>query len=203
MASLAVFALMFTLSGATAVEQQVSANPIRRVVTMLQAMQKKVESEGQKEVELFDKFMCYCQGGSGNLKKSIAAAEAKVPSVTADIEAGEAEVKQLKGDLKSHQTDRAAAKSAQAEATSIREKEAGTFAALKSEADANIAAATKATDAISKGMSSSFLQTEAAQVLKKLVLASNHIEDYDREDLTSFLSNGRGMHQQVGRLLVS
>ena len=87
------------------------------------------------------------QGKNGNeaLGKSIADAGAKMPQVTADIEAGESELKQLKADLKSHETDRAAAKTAMAEATSIREKEAGVFAALKSEADANIAAATKAT----------------------------------------------------------
>merc|ERR1719201_1844557 len=148
---------------------------------MLQAMQKKVEAEGQKETELFEKFMCYCKNGDEALAKSIADAEAKAPQVTADIEAGEAEVKQLKSDLKSHQTDRAAAKAAMADATKIREQEAATFAALKSEADANIAAATKATEAISKGMAGAFLQTQAAQVLKNLVLNKNDIADYERE----------------------
>ena len=33
------------------------ANPIRRVVNMLQAMQKKVVAEGEKEEELFQKFI--------------------------------------------------------------------------------------------------------------------------------------------------
>merc|ERR1719230_926548 len=98
---------------------------------MLQAMQKKVTAEGEKETELFEKFMCYCKNGVGTLGKSIADAEAKIPQVTADIEAGENEVKQLKADLKSHQTDRAAAKAAMAEATTIRENEAAAFADLK------------------------------------------------------------------------
>jgi len=167
----------------------VAANPIRKVVTMLQAMQKKVAAEGEKEQELFDKFMCYCKNGAGALAKSIDDAENKAPQVAADIEAGEAEVKQLKSDLKSHQTDRAAAKTAMAEATGIREKEAGVFADLKAEADANIAAATKATAAVSKGMGGSFLQTAAAQVLRNLVTSKNDMTDYDREQLTSFLSN--------------
>merc|ERR1719443_435942 len=144
---------------------------------MLQAMQKKVTAEGKKEQELFDKFMCYCKNGDEALAKSIGDAEAKMPQVTADIEAGESEVKQLKSDLKSHQTDRAAAKAAMAEATSIREKEASAFADLKAEADANIAAATKATAAIEKGMAGSFLQTTAAQVLKQLVVSKNSIAD--------------------------
>merc|ERR1719337_498718 len=160
---LAALVLVAGLSGVSA--EQVSANPVRKVVTMLQAMQKKVTQEGDKEVELFEKFMCYCKNGDEALGKSIGDAEAKMPQVTADIEAGEAEVKQLKSDLKNHQSDRAAAKAAMAEATNIREKEAAAFADLKSEADANIAACTKATVAIEKGMAGSFLQSSSAQVL--------------------------------------
>merc|ERR1719198_2791191 len=132
-----LIALVAILGFAAAVEQQTTANPIRKVVTMLQAMQKKVTAEGEKEVELYEKFMCYCKSGDAALAKSIGDAEAKIPQVTADIEAGENEVKQLKADLKQHQTDRAAAKAAMAEATKIRENEAATFAALKAEADAN------------------------------------------------------------------
>merc|ERR1719331_2723282 len=167
---------------------------------MLQSMQKKVTAEGETEQKLFDKFMCYCKNGDEALAKSISAAEAKVPAVTSDIEEAEATVKQLKEDLKSHQTDRAAAKAAMAEATAIRGKEASTFAALKSEMDANIAAVAKATAAIEKGMSGSFLQTNDAQVLKKLVLAESSMAEYDREELTSFLSGSESYAPQSGQI---
>merc|ERR1719504_305289 len=138
-------ALLATFGQSSLVEQQVvgGANPIRKVVNMLQAMKGKVEAEGEKEKELFEKFMCYCKNGDEALAKSISEAETKVPQVTSDIEEAEAQVKQLKEDLKSHQTDRAAAKAAMAEATTIRGKEAATFAAEKSEFDANIAAVAK------------------------------------------------------------
>jgi len=195
---LVVLALVVSCVGAS--EQQATANPIRKVVNMLQAMEKKVTAEGEKETELFDKFMCYCKNGDEALGASIAAAEGKVPQVTSDIEAGEAEVAQLKSDLKSHQTDRAAAKTAMAEATKIREKEAADFAALKAEADANIAAATKATAAISKGMSGSFLQTSDAQVLRNLVVGKNSLDDDVREELTAFLSTGNGYAPASGQI---
>merc|ERR1719198_951571 len=120
-----------------------TANPIRKVVTMLQSMQKKVTAEGEKEKELFEKFQCYCKSGEGDLSASIAAAETKIPQVTSDIEAAQNQVAQLKADLKQHQTDRAAAKTAMAEATAIRAKEAAEFAAVKAELDANIAALAK------------------------------------------------------------
>merc|ERR1719265_2315869 len=160
----------------------------------------KVAAEGEKETELFEKFMCYCKNGDEALAKSISDGETKIPQVQSDIEAGEAEVKQLKSDLKAHQTDRAAAKSAMAEATNIRGKEASAFADLKAEADANIAACTKATAAIEKGMGGSFLQTAAAQVLRNLVMGQNSIADYDREELTAFLSNNQGYAPASGQI---
>merc|ERR1719198_398037 len=196
-----LIALVAILGFAAAVEQQTTANPIRKVVTMLQSMQKKVTAEGEKEVELFEKFMCYCKNGAGTLEKSIADAEEKIGSVTADIEAGEAEVKQLKADLKQHQADRAAAKTAMADATGIREKEAAAFADLKAESDAEIAACTKATAAIEKGMGGSFLQNAEAQVLRKLVVSQTNIEDYAREELTAFLSNSEGYAPASGQIV--
>ena len=42
------------------VEVEGRANPIRKVVNMLQGMQKKVQAEGERDEALFDKFMCYC-----------------------------------------------------------------------------------------------------------------------------------------------
>merc|ERR1719379_2560562 len=116
-ASMLALIAVLSLNGALAAHQQeaTTVNPIRKVVTMLQAMEKKVAAEGETEKEVFDKFMCYCKNGDEALAKSISDAETKIPAVSSDIEAGEAEVKQLKSDLKAHQTDRAAAKAAMAD----------------------------------------------------------------------------------------
>jgi len=194
-----VLVALMALTGAEA--STVTANPIRKVVTMLQSMAKQVAAEGKKEEELFEKFMCYCKNSGGTLGTSISDAEAKIPQVTSDIEEAEAQVKQLKQDLKAHQTDRAAAKSAMAEATAIREKEAAEYAAYKSESDANIAAANQAATAIEKGMAGSFLQTQAAQVLRKLVTSNMNMDDYAREELTSFLSEGTNYAPQSGQIV--
>jgi len=179
----------------------VSANPIRKVVNMLQSMQKKVTEEGEIEQKLFDKFMCYCEKGDTALAKGIADAEAKMPELLSEIEEAEQEVKQLKLDLEAHKADRAAAKKAMAEATALREKEAAVFAAYKAEAESNIGAMVKATEAISKGMAGSFLQTSDAQVLKNLVLAQNTLEDYDREELTAFLSSSNNYSPASGQIV--
>merc|ERR1719478_939420 len=168
------------------------ANPIRKVVTMLQNMQKKVQAEGEKEKELFEKYMCYCSNAGGDLGKSIADANTKIPQLDADIKSGEAALVQLKEDLKQAQVDRSAAKAAVAEATTLRAKEAGEYAKESNELKANIAAVGKATAAIEKGMGGAFLQTQTAGVLKQLVKKSEKIDDTDREQLLSFLSGSQG-----------
>merc|ERR1719482_1842694 len=102
-------------------------NPIRRVVSMLQMMTKKIEAEAKKEEELYDKFMCYCKTGAETLGKSIADNDAKIPALESDIEESTAKLATTKTDLAQHQTDRDAAKAAMAKATAIREKEHAEF----------------------------------------------------------------------------
>jgi len=167
---------------------QVLTNPIRKVVTMLQNMQKKVEEEGKAEAALYEKFMCYCQTGGGELTASITAAESKVPAVTSALEEAEEKLAQTKLDLKQAQTDRASAKDATAEAAALREKEAKEFAAEKAEYDANIGALTKAIAALEKGMAGGFLQTQAAQTLRQLAVSKQDMLDVDRQELVAFLS---------------
>merc|ERR1719265_1909940 len=66
-------------------------NPIRRVVSMLQMMAKKVEAEGEKEKELYDKFICYCKSSGDALGQSIADNDAQIPQLQSDIEEAESQ----------------------------------------------------------------------------------------------------------------
>jgi len=168
---------------------------------MLQMMQKKVQAEGDKEQELFDKFMCYCKNGAAALDKSIADAGDAVPELGANIEAGEGQLAQLKEDLKKAQTDRAAAKSAMAEATAIREKDAAAYDKESGDLKTNLAAMGKAIDALNKGAGGAFLQTKAANTLRNIVEESDSMSDLDRHDVTSFLTNeNTGSGQILGIL---
>jgi len=185
-------------------EVDMQKNPIRKVVTMLQSMQKKIAAEAEAEEELYKKFMCYCKTGAASLDASIAANDAKIPEVESMIQASTAEKAQLDEDLKKHKSDREAAKAAMAEATSLRGKEAAAFAKEKSEADANTKAITAAVAAIEKGMASSFLQSGSAQTLRKLALSTNEaISDDYRQTLMAFLqgSQGSGYAPQSGEIV--
>merc|ERR1719355_391618 len=88
---------------------------------MLQNMQKKITAEGEKEKALFEKYMCYCSNAGGDLSKSIADADTKIPQLGADIKADEAALAQLKEDLKQAQVDRSAAKEAVAAMAQLKE----------------------------------------------------------------------------------
>jgi septal ring factor EnvC (AmiA/AmiB activator) len=190
--------LVFLLvAGASASQQSETAraNPIRKVVTMLQSMEKKVVAEGEKEKELFEKYMCYCKTSGGDLSKSIDDAGVKVPQLEADIKEGEAKKKQLDEDIKQAQTDRSAAKTAMADATALRKKEADAYAKESSEDKANLAACNKAAVAVEKGMGSAFLQTPAANILLRVA------EKKQEQELVSFLSGSEGYAPASGEIV--
>merc|ERR1719221_750598 len=181
-------------------EDRSAQNPVRKVVTLLQSMQSKVQEEGKRELELYKKFMCYCQSGGGDLSGTIGAAEEKIPAVTSDIEEAEAKMSGAKAALKESQGDRSAAQAAMAQATALREKEAAAFASLKAEYDTNIAAIVKATDAISKGVAGSFLQSPAAQVLQRVV-SKGDMPEADQEAVTAFLTQSTSYAPQSGEII--
>jgi septal ring factor EnvC (AmiA/AmiB activator) len=183
---------------ATEQKEASSANPIRRVVTMLQMMQNKVRAEGEKEEELFEKFMCYCETSSTTLGKSIEDAKEKIPQVESDIKEAIALKAQLDKDIADAKTSREEANAAMEKATAIRDKENGEFAAESAEDNSNIAALGKAIAAIEKGMGGGFLQTSSASVIRKLVenseSALSGFTDYERTELTAFLEGKEGNH---------
>merc|ERR1711915_838755 len=184
---------MGLLYASMAFGSQLEANPIRRVVNMLQAMQKKCEEEGRSELELYEKFICYCKNNTGELTKSIADAQQKISQLETQVNEDSAAKAQLDEELKNHKSDRAEATEALNGATKIREKDAATYAKESGDTSTNIAALGKAIDAIEKGLTGgAFIQTYAseAQVLKKILTVSTlKVSEVDRQSLTAFLSN--------------
>jgi len=183
-------ALALCLSSAClASEQRAVANPIRKVVTLLQNMQAKVTAEGEKEDDLYKKFMCYCKTGVGELEARIEAAGTKGPQLEADIKESEAKLVQTKQALADAQKERTEAKAAIASAEAIREKAAKAFAATKAELEGYISQISSAVAALEKGMAGSFLQARSASAaLLRVVEKAESVSDDDKEVLTSFLS---------------
>merc|ERR1719440_457147 len=186
--------VLFALVGSS---EELRANPIRKVVGMLQDMVKSVEAEGEKEKELFDKFMCYCNNGASALDASIQSAASQIESLTGKVEAESAQKSQMTQDVVQHKADRAEAEKTVKESTAMREKEASEFAASSGEMKANVEAMGGALAALKKGLSASMLQTSAGETLRNIVEHSPAVSETERSPLMSFLESGEGGSDQI------
>merc|ERR1719407_144023 len=198
MAVLRIVAMLLLCASCNA--ESTAANPIRKVVTMLQNMQTKITAESAKKEKMFDKYMCYCQNADSTLAKSIADAENKITQLESLIGEDAAEKKQLEAEVKEAKESRAQAKEDIAQATTLREKEAKAYAKFKGDSEANIGALSKAIPAIEKGMAGAFLQTSAASVLRQMSVSAD-MAPADRDLLASFLSEGENYAPKSGEIV--
>lgn len=164
------------------------ANPIRKVVQMLQMMEQKVQKEGEHRKKLFDKFMCYCKTSRQSLEKSISGAEDKIPQLESDVKEATYSRQQLQEDLKQHRKDRDDAMKTLGTSAALRSKTESAFASEINELSSNMKAVHQAIDAIEKGLGN-FLQTSAAAALRGLSV-SRDLSSADRDALSSFLVGG-------------
>jgi len=184
-----VVVLLLAFSSSSA--EQMEANPVRKVVTMLQMMQNKVEAESKKAVELFEKFQCYCETSEANLGKSTEEAKERIAQLVPEIKASVEHKAQLEGELVTHKSDRVDANEAIEKSSAIRLGEANTFAKDSAYMKTNIDALAKAIPAIEKGTGGSFMQTRAGSVLRQLSMTMD-LSSIDRDVLSSFLSQSQG-----------
>merc|ERR1719408_345841 len=119
---------MIMLLGIGAVRIQEQENPIRKIVTTLENMQKELEHEADNEKELFDKAMCVCETGEKELQGVIDFSNSEITRLTSKIESETAEKAKLDKDLEAHAKDKVDTEESLAEATALREKEAAKFA---------------------------------------------------------------------------
>merc|ERR1719456_1951645 len=195
-------AMLFLVLDTGAVGLETGANPIRKVVTLMQNMQKEIEATGAKEKELFDKFMCYCSNNNGALGKAIEDGKAKIEELTAKQKSEEAEKSQNEQDLIQHKKDREAAAADLSEATSIREKEAKEFAEEKADSETNIKAMAGAIPALEAGMGgASLLQTPGGSRLQKLVASFPFSDEMDRRHVVAFFEQSGDYVPQSGQIV--
>jgi hypothetical protein len=167
------------------------ANPVRRVISLLESMSKKVAAEGKKEEELYKKFMCYCTGTGNDLQAAIADSQTKIPQLESGIQEAEDQLAQTKIDLKQAQEDRTAAKEALASATAEREKQNKVFVEEEAELKMFVEGLTKAIAAVEKGMSGgALLQSGSSLALLRKAIAASSATDYDRNAVLSYLQGG-------------
>lgn len=154
------------------------ANPIRKIVGLLQDMQKEVEAEGVKEKELYDKFMCFCSTGAEDLAKTVADSKSASESLTAKHDAMVSEKASLAQDIKTHTADMTQAQKDLSEAEAIRDNEKKAFDEDHASKSGTEAALAKAIPAIEAGLAgASLVQTTGVNVvlLTRAVQGANQV----------------------------
>jgi len=134
------------------------ANPVNKVVIVLEEMKAQLEKEAASDDEVYDKMICWCETNDKLKTKAIAdnkmllgQLEEFIPEAAAKIATLQTEVKNLKSDIESGTAELN-------EATTIRGKEQGEFSAEEADTMVSISGVTKAIDALGAKMSSAFLE---------------------------------------------
>jgi len=145
--------------------------PIAKVVGLLKDMETQLQKEADEDAEMFEKMGCWCETNDKEKTKAIADAKRHIDELTAAIEAGTAKSSELDTQLAKLAEDIAKQNSALSQATAIRAKENGEFAADQADMSANaesLKGAVKALGAAHPGAAlsqSALMQVRA--VLKK------------------------------------
>merc|ERR1719281_2146043 len=156
---------------------------------------------------MYDKFMCYCDGNTGEMQKSVEEAAQRITELKAKLESSIAEKEQLDQELIQHKQDREAAQQDLAKATTIREKEHAEYLEITGESKENLDAMTAAIAALEKGMGSGFLQSKTSLMdrLHKILNTAQSLDAYQRSTVTSFLAGKQNpygdYHGQSGEIV--
>lgn len=177
------------LIGTASVE---AANPIRRVVTLLQDMSKEIAEEMEQEKAMFKKYECYCKKNTASLTTKIEEGQAVIKKKKAEAEAMAGEKKRLEEELVQHKADRKKNQDDLAANQAKRTKEKTSFTESDAEQAKYVSDLGRAIAALEKARGGSFLQTEGKVVKKYLkhIAQSSAIQSLDLQDqqtLASFL----------------
>jgi len=138
-------------------------NPIQRVVGMLKDMKSQLEKEADKEAEMYDQMVCWCETNEKEKVKAIADAEAKDKDLQAEIESRSARFGSVSTEIEAMKKQIQEDTSALKQATAIREREAADFRAEEKDL---VQAMTNLKNAINvlKKHQSALIQVDASEV---------------------------------------
>jgi len=128
---LAVFALTLVAARALTISRdtQDGANPVAKVVKLLEEMKATAESEAKEDEEIYSKMDCWCRTNDGEKTEAIKVAEGRIEALSAAIETGTARAGELKVMISGLQDEMAEDQDALAQAVALREKEKADFEA--------------------------------------------------------------------------
>jgi len=138
-------------------------SPIKRVVSLLEKMRAELVAEADKEAEMYDKMVCWCETNEKEKKKAIADADALMKELEAEIQERAAKFGEAATNIEIMKKQIAEDTASLKEATSIREAEAAKFRETNKDLIQSITNVKNAIQILSKHNSaaSSFVQLDA------------------------------------------
>jgi len=138
-------------------------SPIKRVISLLEKMRSELVAEADKEAEMYDKMVCWCETNEKEKTKAVADAEALDKELTAEIEARAAKFGEQGTEIDRLKSQIAEDTASLKEATSIRESEAAKFYESNKDLIQSITNVKNAVQILGKhhDASSSFVQLDA------------------------------------------
>lgn len=180
----------------------VAANPVRKVIQLMQDMKAEIATEQEKEKELYDKFKCICSSSDDELSGISEAANTKIGETSAKVEEETSEKGQLEQELTGHRADKAAAENDLKQATELRSKEAAESKDSIADTKFNLAALGRAIPSIEGGGGPDALlqAADGTNRLKLLIESSNYLSAFDRREVLAFLGEGDGSDPAIGQV---
>jgi len=147
-----------------------SSTPVERVVNLLKDIHEKLSTDQQSEQKVYDKFACWCQKTTDRKAHAIIEAEEDLRSLGQTILSTKGRIATLTAELEQIADRMKKNQEAQAQATSIRQKENGVFMANTAESKQAIAALEQAITVLVKG--TSLLQASQARAAVRAAIGA-------------------------------
>jgi len=168
-------------------------NPIRKIVGMLQDMQKELQHEQDNEAELFEKAMCSCENGEKDLQTVIDQSTAAITDLSSKVEEETASKKSNDEDLKNQYASKAQAIDDLGKATSLRTKESTQFSKDSKMSKTSIEQLNGAIPQLEGGASAaSLMQRQDSPKLRRVIEVTHYLTPDKREKVLNFLDDGLG-----------
>merc|ERR1719498_174047 len=133
MATSFVLILLAGASATSATGAEATANPLGKVIELMDSLTAKITAEGEEEAKAFKEYFAWCDDAAANLHNEIKTGtkkqedlEAAISRAAADIEANTAKIEDLSASISADEKELK-------EATAVREKEVATFEASEKE----------------------------------------------------------------------
>lgn len=155
-------------------------SPVKRVVLLLEQMRAELLAEADKESEMYDKMVCWCETNEKDKSKDIAVAEGRIGDLMSEMQARSASKGELSTKIKALKAEIAENTASLKTATALREKEAAAFSSEEKEMMQAVTNLKNAVLVLSKHQSSSsLLQLDSPELASVRAVVEDASLKYD------------------------